>query len=83
MTDKREIFRHGRYEHCQIVYWPEGKGIPDYIIACSDAGQEMVCHYAMGIWCEMNAMDVIMKLRINDQIAAELHAATRMKTDER
>jgi hypothetical protein len=73
VTHKREIFRHGRYEHCAILYWPEmpAGGVPDYIIAMDDKGHEIVCHYAMGIWCEMTAMDLISRLRFHDRNVIE------------
>lgn len=84
MTDKREIFRHGRYEHCAIVYWPEmpaGKA-PDFIIAMDDKGHEMVCNYAMGIWCEMTAMDVIGRLRFyRDQARLGIEGQFTTKPD--
>ena len=70
MTDKREIFRHGRYEMCAILYWPEGRD-PDYIIAVDSKGHEMVCHQSMGIWAEMTATDIISRLRFHDRNVVE------------
>ena len=73
---KREIFRHGRYEMCEVLYWPEG-GKPDYIIAQDAKGHELVCHQAMGAWCEMNAMDIVERLRFHDRAVGGPQADAR------
>lgn len=71
MSDKREIFRHGKYEMCDILYFPNERGMPDYIIAQDAKGHEMVCHHSMGIWCELTAMDLIGRLRFHDRNVVE------------
>ena len=74
MTEKREIFRkNGRYEQCYITYWPEGQK-PDYIIAIDDRGHEMVCHQAMGAWCEISMVDLITRLRVLDRLMKKAEA---------
>ncbi len=71
MSDQREIFRHGRCEMCDVIYWP-AKGQPvDYIIVRDGKGHELVCHQAMGTWCEMTPMDIISRLRFHDRNAVE------------
>lgn len=66
---KIEIFRRGgRYEMCDILYWPEDRKRPDYIIVMDGAGREVICHQAMGAWFELSTMDVIMRLRMGESI---------------
>lgn len=48
--------------------------MPDYIIAVDASGHEMVCHYAMGTWCEMSTMDVVTRLRTYKRAATGLGA---------
>lgn len=73
-----EIFRRGgRYEHCAVLYWPEDRKSPDYIIVQDSLGRELICHRAMGAWREISPMDIIMHLRTLDRLvksAAVEHA---------
>ena len=71
MSDKREIFRHGRYEMCDVIYWPECRPEPDYIIVRDAKGRELICYHAMGCWCEMTATDLIGRLRFHDRNVIE------------
>lgn len=52
------------YEMCDILYWADGKSYPDYIIVRAPDGQELICRQAMGAWCEMTSMEIIMNLRM-------------------
>ena len=61
---KIEIFRRGRYEMCDILYWPEDKKRADFIIVMDRNGRELIAHQAMGAWCELSNMDIIMRLRL-------------------
>lgn len=71
MTHQIEIFRSGgRYEMCDIIYWPEDRK-PDFIIALTADGKEIICRQAMGAWCEMNVNDIIMRLRIAEKAMKE------------
>lgn len=72
MSNSIEIFKqNGRYEMCQIIYWPEDRRPPDYIIVLDKDGKELICHSAMGAWCEMSGPDIIMHLRIADKAMKE------------
>ncbi len=69
-----EIFRRNgrRYEMCDILYWPEDRKEPDYIIVMDGKGQEVICRRAMGAWTEMTTMDIVMRLRLADHVEAAL-----------
>lgn len=63
MSNKREIFRkNGRYEMCEITYWPKWNDEPKYILAMTDDGHEIVCHLKMGAWCQMDPFSIVGEL---------------------
>ena len=67
---KREIFRSGgRYEMCEITYWPEGNE-PDYLLAYGADGREFICGRGYGTWCELSNLDLINRLRHRDKMLA-------------
>jgi hypothetical protein len=52
------------YEMCDILYWPNDQKRPDFIIVRDGEGKELIARQAMGAWCEMTPMEIIMSLRM-------------------
>lgn len=52
------------YEMCTIVYWPEEDREPKFILVRDEEGHELIARQAMGAWCEMTPIEIIMNLRM-------------------
>lgn len=64
---QREIFRHGRYEMCQVMTnWAND---PPKYIACNGltTGEQFVAHQSMGTWCEVDIITFVNK--VNKQVS--------------